>query len=122
MNSTSTYAFYGSLRRGMINYLEFETALEFLYKETISGYLMYAMDSFPYAVKTDNPSHMITVEVFKIVNPDVEQSIHRLEMREGYYYDEVKIRTINTGIYLFKNAGSDPLVKSGDWVDFFGAG
>ena len=121
MNSSATYAFYGSLRRGMINYLEFETALQFLYQDILSGYQMYAMENFPYAVKTDNPSDLITVEVFRIINPDVERSIHRLEMTEGYYYDEVKIRDTNTGIYLFRSPGSDPLVKSGDWVNFFGA-
>ncbi|HWA35138.1 MAG TPA: gamma-glutamylcyclotransferase family protein [Cyclobacteriaceae bacterium] len=120
MNSASTYAFYGSLRRGMINYLEFETSLEFLYQEIIAGYRMYAMASFPYAVKTDNNSDLITVEVFRITNPDVERSIHQLEMNEGYYYDEVRIRDVDVGIYLFDQVGPDPLVKSGDWVNFFG--
>src|SRR4051812_17224396 len=115
MNSSATYAFYGSLRRGMINYLEFESALQFLYLDIIGGYRMYAMESFPYAVKTDNPSDLITVEVFRVIHPDIERSIHRLEMAEGYYYDEVNIRNTNTGIYLFREAGPEPFVKNGDW-------
>ncbi len=122
MNSASTYAFYGSLRRGMINYVEFESSLEFLFQQIITGYRMYAMERFPYAVKTGDKSDLMTVEVFKITNPDAERSIHRLEMDEGYYYYEVVIRNSRTGIYLFEKAGSDPLVKSGDWVNFFGAG
>jgi gamma-glutamylcyclotransferase (GGCT)/AIG2-like uncharacterized protein YtfP len=120
MNPSSTYAFYGSLRRGMINYVEFETSLEFLYQEVIAGYRMYAMENFPYAVKTDNKTDLMTVEVFRITNPNVERSIHQLEMDEGYYYDEISIRDARIGIYLYHHAGSDPLVKSGDWVNFFG--
>ncbi len=120
MNSASTYAFYGSLRRGMINYLEFQSSLEFLYQEILAGYRMYALENFPYAVKTRDKSDLITVEVFRITNADIEKSIHELEMNEGYYYDEVVIRGENVGIYLFHTPGSDPLVKSGDWVNFFG--
>ena len=121
MNSHSKYAFYGSLRRGMSKYLEFEKGLEFQYQEIISGYGMYALQDFPYAVKTGNPSDLVTVEVFRIINPDVERAIYGVEMTEGYYYDEVKIRNEKIGIYLFKKAGSDPLVKGGDWVNFFGS-
>jgi gamma-glutamylcyclotransferase (GGCT)/AIG2-like uncharacterized protein YtfP len=121
VNSSSTYAYYGSLRRGMINYRKFGTALDFLYQDVMPGFRMYALESFPYAVKTGNASDVITVEVFRVTNRQAEKSIHALEMREGYYYDEVMIRDELIGIYLFKNAGSEPLVESGDWVHFFGA-
>lgn len=103
----------------MSNYLEFEASLDFLYQEVISGYQLYAMEEYPYAVKTDNPSDLITVEVFKVTNPFIERSIHELEMGVGYHYDEVVIRDKAVGIYLYKNIGSETLVKSGDWVQFF---
>ncbi len=119
MNSSSTYAFYGSLRRGMSNYLEFEASLEFLFQETIHGYQLYAMEEYPYAVKTGDPSDSITIEVFKVTNPAIERSIHELEMGVGYYYDEVMVRDKAAGIYLYRNIGTETLVKSGDWVQFF---
>ena len=121
MNAQATYAFYGSLRRGMSNYQDFESSLEFLFQEIISGYQLYALEKYPYAIKTDSASDLIVVEVFKIINPEVEKSIHALELRVGYYYDEIKIRDGNVGIYLFKKAGTETLVKSGDWVQFFGS-
>ena len=121
MNAHATYAFYGSLRRGMSNYQDFESSLEFLFQEIISGYQLYALEKYPYAIKTDSASDLIVVEVFKIINPAVEKRIHALELRVGYYYDEIKIRNGNVGIYLFKKAGTETLVKSGDWVQFFGS-
>jgi gamma-glutamylcyclotransferase (GGCT)/AIG2-like uncharacterized protein YtfP len=120
MNAQSTYAFYGSLRRGMINYRDFETSLEFLFQEILSGFRLYAMDEYPYAVRTKNPSDLIVVEVFKINNQDAEKSIHALELGVGYIYDEVEVRGQSVGIYLYEKAGAETLVKSGDWVQFFG--
>ena len=119
MNALSTYAFYGSLRRGMRNYQNFESSLGFLFQEIISGFQLYALEKYPYAVKTDSASDLMVVEVFKVINPEVEKSIHALELSVGYYYDEIKIREGNVGIYLFKKTGTEPLVKSGDWVQFF---
>ena len=105
----------------MSNYKHFERSLEFLYQEIISGYQLYAQEKYPYAVKTGNDSDLITVEVFKITNPVMEKRIHELELHVGYFYDEVKIRDQKVGIYLFKKAGTETLVKSGDWVLFFGS-
>jgi gamma-glutamylcyclotransferase (GGCT)/AIG2-like uncharacterized protein YtfP len=121
MNANSTYAFYGSLRRGMINYRDFETSLEFLFQATIGGFQLYAMQDYPYAIKTGNPSDLMVVEVFKINNRDAEMSIHELELSVGYSYDEVDLRQQKIGIYTFKKPGGETLVKSGDWVQFFGA-
>jgi gamma-glutamylcyclotransferase (GGCT)/AIG2-like uncharacterized protein YtfP len=120
MNRDSTYAFYGSLRTGMINYRQFKKSLKFMSREVIPGFQMYGMEFYPYAVKTGNPAHLLTVEVFKITNPEVEKSIHELEIDVGYYYDEIKIKEQSIGIYLFEKPGSEHLVKSGDWVEFFG--
>ena len=58
------------------------------------------------------------VEVFKILNCDTEAAIHQLEMNAGYYYDEVVIRGIRAGIYLFEHPRQFPLVECGDWVRY----
>ena len=121
MNAHSTYAFYGSLRRGMSNYRYYEKGLEFLYMDVIPGYRLYALEEYPYAVRTGNPKDLLTVEVFRVGDPAVERDIHTLELEVGYFYDEVVLRNQPVGIYLFEKAGTEPLVKGGDWIKFFGS-
>ena len=121
MNPQSTYAFYGSLRRGMSNYGQFENGLLFLFQETIGGYKLYALEEYPYTVRTGNSSDLITVEIFRVVDSAVEKAIHELEIGVGYYFEDVLIRGEKTGIYLFEKAGPEPLVESGDWAQFFGS-
>jgi gamma-glutamylcyclotransferase (GGCT)/AIG2-like uncharacterized protein YtfP len=126
MNKNSRYAFYGSLRKGMYNYLRFEKHLTFLYSEEISGFQLYALEQYPAAIKTNDSIDTIKVEVMRVTNPAVETQIHELELSVGYYYDEVMIRDEMIGIYLFhrKEGGSlkssRPLVADGDWVQFLG--
>lgn len=120
MNDRSTYAFYGSLRRGMSNYRYFEKGLEFQYTEVITGYRLHALEEYPYAVKTGESSDLLTVEVFRVVDPDVERAIHELEIGVGYVYDELVLRNERVGIYLYEKGGGEPLVKGGDWIKFFG--
>ena len=121
MNPQSNYAFYGSLRRGMVNYKRYAKGLKFLFQEAIPGYQLYEMEHYPYAVKTGSPADFITVEVFEITDPAIERAIHQLELSVGYYYDEVMIHQKQIGIYLFRDRGQERLVKGGDWVQFFGS-
>lgn len=121
VNPHATYAFYGSLRQGMGNHRQYARGMSFLFTEKVSGYALYAMRYYPYAVKTNNPGDAIVVEVCKIMDAKTETSIHALELSVGYYYDEVMIRDQLTGIYLFEKRGPEPLVKGGDWVKFFGS-
>ncbi len=105
----------------MVNYEAFESDLSFLFLEVIPGFQLYKMEDYPYAVRTGNPGDFLTVEVFQVINPETERSIHTLEIEVGYFYDEVVIRGNRVGIYLFESAGPEPLVKGGDWVQFFGS-
>ena len=115
------YAFYGSLRQGMINHEPFSHGLEYLFTETLPGFRLHAMRRYPYAVKTNVPGEVIVVEVFRVTDPSVERAIHDLEIGVGYTYSEVEIRGMRTGIYLFESHGPEPSVKGGDWVKFFGS-
>ena len=63
----------------MSNYHEFERGLRFLYQEVIRGFQLYEMEHYPYAVRTDDPADPLTVEVFKVTDPEVEELIHNLE-------------------------------------------
>ena len=121
MNARSTYAFYGSLRRGMSNYRYFEKGLEFRFLDVVLGYGLHALEEYPYAVRTGNPTDELTVEVFKVTDPAIEQAIHELETEVGYCYNEIVLRNETVGIYLFEKAGTEPFVKGGDWIKFFGS-
>ena len=120
MNSNSMYAFYGSLRKGMINHEIYKHALEYQYSINLEGFKMYALENYPFAVKTFQPKDSIFVEIFRISNSEVEKSIHQLELSVGYHYDEVIVNTNAVGIYLFHQPENYTEVVGGDWVKFFG--
>ena len=120
MNSNSLYAFYGSLRRGMMYYEVFKEGLQYQFSAKLPGFKLYALSEYPFAVKTGLPQDTIEIEVFKIIKPETERSIHNLEIEVGYYYDEVNVNAINAGISLYRHSGNYPEVKGGDWVKFFG--
>lgn len=100
MNSSSMYAFYGSSRRGMI-YEMYKHGLEYQFSTTLEGFKLYALQDYPFAVKTNQPLDSIFVDIFKIRDPEVEESIQQLELSVGYHYDEVIVTTITVGVYLF---------------------
>jgi gamma-glutamylcyclotransferase (GGCT)/AIG2-like uncharacterized protein YtfP len=120
MNINSVYAFYGSLRRGMMYHEVYKGGMEYKFSAQLEGFKLYALKEYPFAVKTNQAMDSIVVEVFKITNPETEKSIHELEMGVGYYYDEIKLNSTTAGIYLFKQPGNYPEVNGGDWVKFFG--
>ena len=120
MNSDSTYAFYGSLRKGMINYEIYKHGLEYQYSINLEGFKLYALKNYPFAVKTNQPNDSIFVEIFKIFNPEVEERINQLELSVGYHYDEVIVNANAVGIYLFHQPENYTEVVGGDWVKFFG--
>jgi gamma-glutamylcyclotransferase (GGCT)/AIG2-like uncharacterized protein YtfP len=120
VNKDSLYAFYGSLRQGMLNHERFRHALHYRYTESITGYRLHAMEHYPYAVHTGRSDEVLVAEVYHVIDSRVEQAIHELELDVGYSYAEVMIRNQSTGIYVFESAGPEPLVQGGDWVKFFG--
>jgi len=120
MNSESSYAFYGSLRRGMKYYEEFKSGLHYQYSIWLKGYDLYSLGPYPFAVKSDNPQHRILLEVMRIKDPSVEKRIFQIEMDAGYYFSDILIQHKPVGIFLFEKAGNYPQVSHGDWVKFFG--
>lgn len=120
MDSEVLYAFYGSLRRGMKNHKVFEPALDYQFSVRLKNFKMYALESFPFVVRTDAELDSIVAEVFRVNDKNAQQNIHLLEMREGYFCDEVVINGKRVSIYVYKNAENYPEVLGGDWVKFFG--
>ncbi len=54
------------LRRGMYNYKQFEQHLEFMSTVRLEGFKLYALEDYPYAVRTEQYDESIVVELFEI--------------------------------------------------------
>jgi gamma-glutamylcyclotransferase (GGCT)/AIG2-like uncharacterized protein YtfP len=119
MNATAQYAFYGSLRKGMINYERYKDGLEYLFSARLKGFRLFSMGEYPCAVEAPGSENSIVVEVFKVKNPAIEREIYDMELSVGYHFKEVRINHQLVGIYLYAAAGNYPEVIGGDWVDFF---
>ncbi len=120
MEETELFAFYGSLRRGMDNYNSFKRSLEYISTKRIKGFDLYSLGSYPYAVRSNDHSASIVIELFCIHDVTARVAIHELEAGAGYVFECIEVDGMKVGIYLFERPGDDPKVKSGDWVTFYG--
>jgi len=118
--SHSLYAFYGSLRRGMRLHKQFKNDLHYCYNVWLKGYVLYSSGNYPFAVKSNDPSHKILVEVTQITNAETEKYINQLEIDAGYYAEKIHIGENHLTIFLFEQAANNVRIDSGDWVIFFG--
>lgn len=121
MRGTDLFAFYGSLRRGMGNYKFYESDLKYIETRRITGYKLYALKDYPYAVRSSVESDSLVIEIFQIEDSRVVQAIHQMELEAGYVLELIEVDGAWVGIYLFEQAGDDSSVESGDWVEFYGA-
>ena len=119
MNIHSQYAFYGSLMRGMENYARYEKHLKFLRKVRLEGFKMFSLEQYPYVIRTADSDHKIVAELYKVTDEKTEQSIHEMELEEGYIFSEVDIEDNKFGIYLFHSqvSNSAPVIN-GDWRSY----
>ena len=104
---------------GMENYLHYQEHLKFLGKVELEGFRMFALEHYPYVLRTEESGRKIVAELFQITNQKTEQSIHEMELDVGYIFSEVTIADNKFGIYLLEShvVGS-PEIRSGDWRDF----
>ncbi|MEJ0029251.1 MAG: gamma-glutamylcyclotransferase [Bacteroidota bacterium] len=113
------FAFYGSLRRGMENHSLHSKHLKYLFSARLRGYRLYSRGDFPVAVKSSSLADSIVVELFKIVDRSTREMIHKLEMDEGYFLENVVVNEMQANMYLVETPENYPLVENGDWVTFF---
>lgn len=118
--SHSLYAFYGSLRRGMRLHQQFNNDLQYLYSAWLPGYDLYSLGNYPYALGSDYSTHKIMVEVMRILDPETERSICKIENDAGYYAEEIQIVNDSVTIFLFEAPANNLRITSGDWGIFFG--
>lgn len=116
--ATHTFAFYGSLRRGMENYSAYEDELEYLFSARLKGYRLHSLGEYPFAVRTSDDD-AITVEVFQTTSESAASGIHQLEIDAGYECEEISIDGLKVKIYLYRDHGNYREVDGGDWVTFF---
>ena len=119
MNRNSQYAFYGSLMMGMENYPLYEKHLKFLGKVQLEGFKMFSLKQYPYVIKTRSPNHKIVAELYKVTDLETEQSIHKMELEEGYIFSEVVVADNKFGIYVFESqVNNSAQVINGDWRSY----
>ncbi|MBL7874212.1 MAG: gamma-glutamylcyclotransferase [Cyclobacteriaceae bacterium] len=119
MNLALQYAFYGSLRKGLTLYEQYKSCLDYRFSVWLPGFKLYSLGSYPCAVKSDELSDRILIEVMNVADPKIRKEIFELEIEAGYSYHEVIVQDIPTGIFLYQNAANYPLVHGGDWVKFY---
>ena len=101
-------------------YQQFKSDLHYLYSAWLPGYDLYSLGNYPYAIKSDDPTHQILIEVMRISDTETEKQIHKIELEAGYYSEEVNIGEDTISIYLFEETANNLRIVSGDWAVFFG--
>ena len=102
----------------MSNYELYHAYMVYCYSLRLKGFSLYSRGEYPCAIKS-NTENSIVAEVFNIIDPVVEREIDRMELEDGYFYDEVIIGAERIGIYLFPDNENFIEVAAGDWVTFF---
>lgn len=119
MNKNNQYAFYGSLMTGMENYVHYEKHLRYMGNVLLEGFRMFSLGQYPYVIRTGDSNNKIVAELYKVIDPKTEQSIHEMELGEGYIFSEVQIADDKFGIYLFESQViNSPEVIDGDWRSY----
>jgi gamma-glutamylcyclotransferase (GGCT)/AIG2-like uncharacterized protein YtfP len=116
----SLYAFYGSLRRGMRLYQQFNNDLQYLYNAWLPGYDLYSLGNYPYALRSADSTHKMMVEVMRILDSETEKSICKIENDAGYYAEKIQIGNHSVTIFLFETPANNLRIVSGDWGISFG--
>jgi gamma-glutamylcyclotransferase (GGCT)/AIG2-like uncharacterized protein YtfP len=117
------YAVYGTLRQGHGNNRLLQNEFsQYLGTQTLKApFRMVSMGYFPGMIETPGKENTITIEVFRVTNPNVEA---RLDGLEGYpgWYDKVTIDTQWGKAFIYtqteEQVGHRPAVESGDWNEF----
>lgn len=113
------YAVYGTLRKGFGNYkrlLDNEHCVYLGTERTKPNFTMVSLGGFPGVIPTGNQE--ITIEVFRVNSPKVEQ---QLDWLEGYprFYGKTVIDTQwgKANMYtLDEKSINYPPVPTGDWA------
>ncbi len=119
------FAFYGSLREGHYNFTRLVAKDDKRTKdgvETIRGFKMFDLGSFPFVSRTNNDADSIIVELYTLSDPDVCRYIHMMEVGAGYGVEEVTINDQVYWLYVYpeRDYGGRgyPEVKGGDWTAY----
>ena len=117
------YAVYGTLRNGFGNNRLLQNKFSTLIGiQTLSApFRMVSMGGFPGMIHTPGKESTITIEVYEVASKDVERSLDRLEGYPGWY-DKQTIETQWGTAFIYtqteEQVGTNPPVKSGDWVEY----
>lgn len=119
MSKPARYAFYGSLRKEMPLYQQFEAALSYQFSTWLEGYALYSLGPYPCAVKSESGDR-IWVEVMDVTDEKIKEKIDFIEQEAGYEVETIWMNEEEVSIFIFSDAANYPKVEGGDWVKFFG--
>lgn len=125
MNKNSQYkqlvAVYGSLLKGLSNHRVLRDSM-MLGTDTINGFKMYNLGSFPAIIPGDGAIH---IEIYEVIDPEIMLNLDYLEGHPRFYKRE-KVDTIygESWIYVLNMNGRVPLsdsklVKNGNWKEHY---
>ena len=122
---------YGSLlsglgNHGLLSYQMKEGNAVLVGEDTIKGFDLYAVSSFPGIKRSEDPTKEVKVEIYEVN----EIALDRVRGLEGYsplsdrntFYDEVQTPSNDHGeisVYLYMpQVHEESLVPNGDWRDY----
>lgn len=118
----TNFAFYGTLRSGQGNYrwsVARDNGAEFDGEHVIPGYKMYSLGGYPFVAPSNDADASIVVELYKLSDPDIIRSIHRMEIGAGYDTATIEVNDQQyTLYYQHNNNYGYTEVPNGDWVKF----
>jgi gamma-glutamylcyclotransferase (GGCT)/AIG2-like uncharacterized protein YtfP len=112
---------YGSLRKGMYNYVLMQNTI-YLGDSEVQGATLYDMGSFP-RIALDHGETSVKAEVYEVT----EEQLTLLDRLEGYksptadnFYDRAVVNTPYGQAYIYHIDGvnTEPVVECGDWVQY----
>lgn len=117
VRTADKYAFYGTLRLKMENFIPFADQIEYIKTVTIKGYKMYSLGDYPYILKTGLESDRIVCDLCRVANSSVCREIDEMEITAGYECEDIEVDGEFFRIFVYKNyIPGTPQILSGDWV------
>lgn len=115
------YAVYGTLRKGFGNHRLLDNEhCTLLGTQRVNGFKMVSLGGYPGLIPVEGKSDEVTIEVYSVKSPKVEQ---QLDWLEGYprFYGKMEVNTkwgvANVYILTEVEYGKNTLVTNGDWKE-----
>ena len=122
------FAFYGTLREGGYNHARLvaqDKGAKKLGEMRITGYKMFDLGHYPFAVKTGDKKDSMVVELYELQDEYIIELIHRMEVGALYGIEKETINNNTYWVYVYDDAKDYggrgyKAVPDGDWATYKG--